>query len=580
MTNPLIRLLGTVLLLLLITSPAHASSTVLVGPGTEPDSGIDIEVRSLYQELPRRGFLPLRITISNNSGKQRTWDFAFESKAGYNQSATVRQQVALTVADGEAKQFNVLVPLVRTSNYPQFSARVSGFGMDGGSGRVHFSSSYSGHATPHLPAIAMSEKLAQANWMPLKGVLPNLNGSPFGLSVLSATSGDWRGFEGFDSVWITDAEWLSTGAAERLAILDWVAVGGTLYVCREENDRTPLPNLDDLTAEEPLTRGFGKIRLWRRDGDDLVIDAVKEELSRASFALHNQLDDFYRRPSWPLLKSLPEVKLRKALFIGFLLVFAAIIGPANLFLFARGSRRFRLFWTTPAISLAASLAIFLLILFQDGVGGTGHQLAVWTYFPDENKAVFLQEQASRTALLTSRDFSMDTPVALSAINIESLASLSTGNFQAGQRSFGGDWFRNRSTQAHLLEGVTATRSRIEATTPLTAGVAPELLSTFPFTLESVFYRDMDGGWWHAADLPSGQTRAFKKVEKDAFTQEWKNFLSDAGAIIENRATDLPDRDGHFYAFSQNSEGTWQTLRSIDWQTSKNLHTGPIASPNP
>src|SRR5690606_40391336 len=98
---------------------------------------------------------------------------------------------ALTVADGEAKQFNVLVPLARSSNYPKFSARVSGFGMDGGNGRVHFSSGYSGHSTPFLPAMAMSDKLAQVNWMPLKGILPNLNGSPFGPYLLSATSGDW-----------------------------------------------------------------------------------------------------------------------------------------------------------------------------------------------------------------------------------------------------------------------------------------------------------------------------------------------------------------------------------------------------
>lgn len=578
MTYFLRHLIIAGLVLLLGAASAHASSSVLSGPQTEPGSGIDIEVRSFYEELPRRGFLPLRITISNNSGKQRTWEATFLSQA--NESGTVRHQVALTVADGEAKQFNLLVPLVRSNYYGQFTAHITGFGFEGGTGTFHLSGRYSGHTTPYPPAIAMSEKLAQVNWDQLDALLPNLNGSSFGHSMLSSMSADWRGFAGFDSVWISDQEWLSTGAAERLTVLDWVAVGGILYLCREENDQTPLPNLENLTVRQPVRRGLGEIRRWTRTGDNLDLEATKDELNRQSFALHNQLEDFYRRASWPLLGSLPEVKVRKTLFIGFLLLFAAVIGPVNLFVFARGARRHRLFWTTPAISLAASLMIFLLILLQDGVGGTGRQLALWTYLPNENKAVFLQEQASRTALLTRRQFSVDTPVSLSAINIMSLASVETGNFHAGHRSFSGDWFRNRSTQAHLLAGVTATRSRLEAGPPLAGGGPPQLLSTFPFNLESVFYCDADGTWWHAADLAPGKTRTFERVEDDAFERAWREFLADAGKVIERRASTLSNRPGHFYAFSDKKEGTWQTLKSIDWQTRKSLHTGPVAAPQP
>ncbi len=577
-----LRLLLCVLALSLpFAGSGFAAGTVLGGPQIQQGSGIDIEIRSFYETLPRRGFVPLRITIANSSGKERTWHFSFTSQANYGDATTLNHEVALTVADGEAKQFDVLVPLVRSTSFGRFSGNITGFGIEGGIGRVHLANGYAGHGLPSLAAVAMSEKLSQGSWGVLKNSVTNLSGSPFARSPMPT---DWRGFAGFDSIWITDQEWLQAGAVEQLALLDWVALGRTLYVCREENDRTPLPNLRNLTPESPLSRGLGEIRFWPRKGDLLTADSeaqekIKRELAHG-FDINDQLENSYRRATWSLLRSIPELQIRKGLFIGFLLVFATVIGPVNLFVFARSSRRHRLFWTTPAISFGASLAIFLLILIQDGVGGTGHQLAVWHYLPDENKAVFIQEQASRTALLTNREFSVDGPISISPINIRTLASTQTGNYRVGQRSYNGDWFRNRSTQAHLIEGVIATRSRIEAAAPLTAGTAPELISTFPFALESVFYCDQDGNWWHAEDLPPGQKRTFNKVNLDAFTQEWDAFVADSGTVIEDRVSRVSATPGRFYAFSEAGEGTWKTLASIDWQTQKSLHTGPIASPNP
>lgn len=551
----------------------NAAGRSLHGPEIDPASGIEMEFESVSSELPMRGFASIRATITNNSGRARTWRIASTSTVGWNEEGRMTRNFSLTVPDGDTQRFDLLVPLMPTQHsYGELTLRVSGFGITSLS-PVSFSGS-TGSSSSTLPNVAMVGQLAR-NWGDLQAERSDLAGGHLGSSTFMPA--DWRGYSGFDQVWMRDKDWSDLGTAGRLALLDWVAVGGTLYLCREENDATPLPGLDGLARGEPLTRGFGTIGVWERSGDDLNIAETASEVSRHGPPLHLRLDNEYRRHTWPLLASIDDVKLRKGLFIAFLVAFAVVIGPVNLFVFARGSRRYRLFWTTPALSLGASAAIFLLILLQDGVGGTGKQLAVWTHLPEENRTAFLQEQVSRTALLTGRSFSIDAAAAISPIEIGSLASVATGDFEAGENAFGGDWFRNRSVQGQLIQGVTATRWRLEATRPA-AGEAPKLLSTFPFTFRSVFYQSPGGQWWRATNLPPGTAQALEKVDQAVFDQARDEFLADAGPVIEERVSDLPIQPGHFYAFTDDEAGVWRTLESIDWQTHASFHTGPVIFP--
>src|SRR5690606_21574539 len=75
--------------------------------------------------------------------------------------------------------------------------------------------------------------------------------------------------------------------------------------------------------------------------------------------------------SWPLQQSYGSQEFRYGLFIGVLVLFAIIVGPVNLFVFAKVGKRHRLFITTPIISLATSLLLVGLIILQDGFGGSG-----------------------------------------------------------------------------------------------------------------------------------------------------------------------------------------------------------------
>ncbi len=580
---PLLRLLLLAVLLVVPAlgtfAPDAAGAGQLVnGPKMTPGSGVDIEIAGFYSTVPSHGFAPFRVTIDNQSGRERTWSFQFVSQRDYSGESTVTHEASFTVESGQARQFDVMVPLVRsTYNDGQLFIQVNGYGV--AQQQLHVFYGYRRGMGTRSISLAMSEKLGTANWNEIESQLGSSSyaGSPFSTAHMPS---DWRAYVAFDQLYISDDEWRGASTPQRLAVLDWIATGGELFVCREPADiASALPDLPALTPDDPVARGFGQIHLESREKMSLNRDAIIRRIQHPKRdLLFESLENGYRASGWGLLNKLADVRLRPAFFITFLILFGIVIGPVNLFLFARGSKRHRLFWTTPLLSIGASLFIFVLILVQDGVGGIGHQVAIWTHFPDENRSAFLQEQASRTSLLPGRGFSVDTPVFLSLMEIDSPTSFQAGRFQAGGRSFDGDWFRSRSRQGHLIQGVTATRWRLEASGD--AGSGLQLLSTFPFTLKQVFIHDANGRWWRAENVESGQIATFTSCEEKAFQDALSAFLKETGPILSDRVRNAPDAPGRFYAFAEGKEGTVPTFERIDWLTQKHFHTGPIAATRP
>ena len=77
------------------------------------------------------------------------------------------------------------------------------------------------------------------------------------------------------------------------------------------------------------------------------------------------------------------------LIILILIIFSIIVGPVNLFVFAKSGRRHRLFFTTPLISLIAALLVLTFILFEDGVGGQGRRMLVMDLESAANDALLV-----------------------------------------------------------------------------------------------------------------------------------------------------------------------------------------------
>jgi hypothetical protein len=136
--------------------------------------------------------------------------------------------------------------------------------------------------------------------------------------------------------------------------------------------------------------------------------------------------------TWGLRDRVGSFTVHTGLILCFVLAFGVLIGPVNLFVFARGKNRFRLFWTTPLISILASAVLLLAILFTDGLGGNGKQLIAVFSLPGSNQAAVIQEQIARTAVLFSNRWHNDQDYLISPVSDNSMNNAAS---PAGYRSY-------------------------------------------------------------------------------------------------------------------------------------------------
>ncbi|MEO5959474.1 MAG: hypothetical protein ABIZ49_03660, partial [Opitutaceae bacterium] len=267
---------------------------------------------------------------------------------------------------------------------------------------------------------------------------------------------DWRVWSSFNSVLLKADDFAALDAGRRAALRGWVALGGLLYLApsaagaaetenfgagRIETMATPLADFDarELVATLPLN----------------TLSPALPDRDGLRFSPNSAMGD--------LVKFEPPNILWVSIL---LLAFAVAIGPVNLFVLAPTSKRHRLFWTTPLLSLAGAAAVAGAIVLQDGFGGEGIRRAVVVFAPGDNQAAVFQEQAARTGFLAKRDFALDDNVLCAVVPTEDPAT--TGPISVGPAQFSrdrgqaaGDWFRNRSRQAQLLRNLIPTRARVE-----------------------------------------------------------------------------------------------------------------------
>ncbi|MCX6951392.1 MAG: hypothetical protein NTV51_04290 [Verrucomicrobia bacterium] len=193
----------------------------------------------------------------------------------------------------------------------------------------------------------------------------------------------------------------------------------------------------------------------------------------------------------------------------FLVLFAVVIGPVNLYVFAPAAKRHRLFITTPLISLAAAIVLGLTIVGQDGTGGDGLRRALVVLVPGDNQAAVFQEQAAATGFLASQSFALAGDTQLTLLPLEDPAIARMGGFNTAPdltrddaRASGG-WFRSRGRQAHLVQRLVPTRGRVErvGTGP---GGAPIVQSSLGGVLRDFVCVDDKGERWSIRELAPGR----------------------------------------------------------------------------
>jgi hypothetical protein len=310
---------------------------------------------------------------------------------------------------------------------------------------------------------------------------------------------DWRVWSSFNCVLLKAEDFAALDAGRRAALRGWVALGGVLVLS---------PASAGTTGERIVENyGAGRIETLAMPLADLpapsVLDAIP--LTSLSPGMPDR-DSLVFVPRTPMADLMTYETANVLWLCFFLVAFAALVGPVNLFVFAPAPKRHRLFVTTPLLSVAGAAAVAAAIFLQDGLGGKGHRRALVVLAADDNQAAVFQEQAAHTGFLLGRQFALDDAVALAAMPDEQqrfMPILSAMRLERENRVARGDWFRNRSHQAHLLRALVPTRARVELVGTAPDG-APIVESTLTTELRYFRLRDDKGDMWIADSVGTGR----------------------------------------------------------------------------
>jgi hypothetical protein len=592
------------LALALLVAPLAAQETIF-NHEPDPKSKARVEVVALFSAPPPNGFLPIRITVNNPGEQEGELNFTTTSNDGSygGNGSEMTSSFSIKAAPGKTTRHDILVPCTTVLNYggrQSVGLQMSGF-LGSSAGNVN--ATYN----DQQPAVLLSEPLYTPNASSLDAQANSRHGSSGGYRGGSSTfSGkfdarelpeDWRAYSGYDGIAMTDTDWGNASPGARNAILRWNRLGGELviYALSSSSDFASLGIAPDAKGVRAAERSFGQVTVVPI-GTDLKLDpgptvsrffdsksgTNTAKLPSLSESIRNDFDS-----SWPLQIGFGEQGYNYGLFILILVAFGIVVGPVNLFVFAKSGRRHRLFITTPVIALVTSALLVGLIILIDGFGGRGMRVVLMEVRPDdgENSAYIHQEQISRTGVLLGGGFEVTEPALVTPVPLESSqwARLTRNNSGGGMRyetlvrdgklEVDGDWFQSRSEQGQMVRAIVPTRGRIEARND--AG-PPSFLSTFDFPIETLYYHDGNGAVWRADGITPGKAFTCQEVNE----ADWKNFNAEALRSLTNRAREfgtLDRRPKHFIAVTTAAPGI-ETLKGIKWQSTRTYITGPVAQP--
>ena len=195
----------------------------------------------------------------------------------------------------------------------------------------------------------------------------------------------WLAYSGYDGMILSLSEAETLSVEERAALLEYVKAGGSLAVMGEGKLPDDWSQLDSrLTNRELISDaveqyeiGFGLLFL---SGPPYYPTSSRPAAHTPIYDSWLETQNPWLRmytasganTAFPIVDPIDQQASYQRMFF-LMLLLAAVIGPLNIAALKRKKQMMRLYWTVPAISLAACLLIFLYAVL---VEGTGKQMRV------------------------------------------------------------------------------------------------------------------------------------------------------------------------------------------------------------
>jgi len=606
--------LTALLLLLFVTSATLQAQRELINHSYDKKNKTTAKLSPLVGSIPSSGYMPLRLTLKNGTKFEKEWTLEFnsESENDYhfrrnNSLPTLTSKFSYSCPPESTKTYDILVPVITAiprSHTDSVSSRLSIKLISGGE---TVGDSMNCHQHMGLPSTLLSTKLYVQHSSKFNSLIPTSSrGYRSGNEEYAAEftpsnmSEDWRAYSGFDAIICTDDDWREMSAGVQNAILEWNRLGGKILIYKlnaASNFKSlKIDDAEENTNKTTIYRSFSRVTI-----KPLASINALNVTQAATFINHPKnksakilaINENYESDStgssinsgWSLQKALGKLSFSPVYLILILIAFGILVGPVNLFVFAKAGQRHRLFITTPIIALGASLLLVLLIIIQDGFGGNGQRVQLIEVRADggENKAYVWQEQVARTGVILGGSFETSSPAYMSPVPVApSRFSRVTRDNSGGSSNYtakhgetglaaSGDWFQSRSVHGHYLESVIPTRSRI--TLKSNQG-EPVINSSFDYEIQSLIYIDDSGQAWEASNIASGDSKKLTpSTPVDALKLIHKHHAN-MSIKLQGKLETLRKRKNHFIAITDKAPAI-STLESIKWTHTQSIITGPV-----
>lgn len=559
--------------------------------------GSEVSIDTPFASLPAGGFLPIRITIKNESSKEMKWDFSFKARyedyygygfrSGGKNDNQIQSGSILTCPNKETRSFDLLIPIHQYAPQSMGERIVSIVGKS----KTHQAEFFGvfQKETPNF-AVLFSKELLSDHHSKIKNSFKD-RGYRYSSYALTNNeldpaffSEDWRAYCGYEGLVLTRKEYEKLSPGVLVALDQWVRSGGVLVVASDS--QTVIPGFQ----KGAIQHGLGMKAFFLSGIDHEIFDPNQiSALFRKKTRLADQLGRQYKSNDWVVGFALGERNFSKGLLLFALIIFAIVVGPINLYLFANRHRRHRLFITTPIISIVTSLLLVSFIMLRDGFGGDGARaVAIEVGGPNDKSAVILQEQFVRTGIILSSDFGLDgnsvlftpSPKATDLNLSDSVSSLGNYRLEFEKNDDGweieGNIFQSRSETAQFLKSVVPSREHLA----LISGreKVPQVTSSFSYSLRNVFFTDSEGGIWQVDEIGSGASATMSKTNlgsrREAIAKFTDRFSKSNREVMER----LLARPNSFVALADDAP-TIATHDSIDWQPTPTIITGLLSQSN-
>jgi hypothetical protein len=603
--------LTALLLILFVTSAGLHAQRELINHSYDKKNKTTAKLSPLVGSLPSSGYMPLRLTLKNGTKFEKEWtlDFNSESSGDYygrrnSDHPTLTSEFSYSCPPESTKTYDILVPVVTSMPRSHTDTATSTLSIKLISGGKTINDSMSCNQHKNLPATLLSTKLYVQHSSKFNSLIPaSSRGYRSGNEEYTSEftpsnmSEDWRAYSGFDAIICTDDDWREMPAGVQNAILEWNRLGGNILIYKlNAASNFKSLKIDDAEGninKTTIDRSFGRVTIkplaniksLNVSQAASLINDPKKGTSKilAINALYES--DSTGSGTWSLQKALGTLSFSPVYLILILIAFGILVGPVNLFVFAKAGQRHRLFITTPIIALGASLLLVLLIIIQDGFGGHGQRVQLIEVRADggENKAYVWQEQVSRTGVILGGSFETSSPTFMSPVPVApSRFSRVTRENGGGSSNYvakhgenglaaSGDWFQSRSVHGHYLESVISTRSRI--TLKSSAG-APVVNSSFDYEIQSLIYIDESGQAWEASNIAAGDSKKLTPSTPVDTLKLIHKHHANMSAKLQAKLDTLSKRKNHFIAITDEAPAI-STLDSIKWNHTESIITGPV-----